>query len=423
VASIIEHTLSTLKGVKPHLTEAFLRSDNAGCYHTAFLLLSLPSIGVRTGIEVARYDFSEPQAGKDICDRRIAAIKSRMRHFINEGNDVRTAADMKAAIESHGGVKGCYAAVCKVQATSQTMEKHTMTGVQSLNNFSYVAGGLRAWRAYNLGPGKFFTQAMLARFGSPQGDTNMVIVLPFGTPSVEVGTFLTARPSSEQPSQSQTEPAVQLDHGEEQDEDDAVHFACPEEGCIKMYQSFSALQKHLDVGKHLIRLERASQFDEIKKKWAETCESLAGSYIQALPSTSAAIEQPDDQSGTPSAEEGWALKKARRAVHFTEKARNYLREVFLLGEDTGKKSNPTDVATRMKSLREDSGKKRFEKREWLTAEQISRYFSRLSALHKSGRLPANQPEAPTDDADDDDVFIQEAVTINTRRKIRRELEL
>ena len=57
-------------------------------------------------------------------------MKSHIRRFVNEGNDVETAASMKAAIESHGGVKGCYASVCKVQTTLQMMHKHTMTGVQ-----------------------------------------------------------------------------------------------------------------------------------------------------------------------------------------------------------------------------------------------------------------------------------------------------
>ena len=32
-----------------------------------------------------------------------------MRRFINEGNDIKSAKDMKVAIESYGGVKGCYA--------------------------------------------------------------------------------------------------------------------------------------------------------------------------------------------------------------------------------------------------------------------------------------------------------------------------
>ena len=63
-----------LKSSYSNLTDALLRSDNAGCYHNAFLILSLPSIGERTGIRILRYDFSDPQAGKDICDRRIVTL-------------------------------------------------------------------------------------------------------------------------------------------------------------------------------------------------------------------------------------------------------------------------------------------------------------------------------------------------------------
>ena len=48
------------------------------------LILSLPSLGERAGIRIVRYDFSEPQAGKDVCDRRIATVKSHMRRYINE---------------------------------------------------------------------------------------------------------------------------------------------------------------------------------------------------------------------------------------------------------------------------------------------------------------------------------------------------
>ena len=126
VASIIEHTLTTLKAANPNIQEAFLRSDNAGCYHCAYLLLSLPSLGERAGIRIVRYDFSEPQAGKDVCDRRIATVKSHMRRYINEGHDIKSASDMKAAIDSYGGVKGCQAAVVKVQESSQTMKKHIL---------------------------------------------------------------------------------------------------------------------------------------------------------------------------------------------------------------------------------------------------------------------------------------------------------
>ncbi|XP_066030522.1 uncharacterized protein [Pocillopora verrucosa] len=57
VASIIEHTLTTLKALKPNLSQVHLRSDNAGCYHCGYLLLSLPSIVDRTGVKITRYNF------------------------------------------------------------------------------------------------------------------------------------------------------------------------------------------------------------------------------------------------------------------------------------------------------------------------------------------------------------------------------
>lgn len=54
----------------------FFKSDNAGCCHNGALLVSLKDIGERVGINLERYDFSETQAGKGKCDRKIASMKS-----------------------------------------------------------------------------------------------------------------------------------------------------------------------------------------------------------------------------------------------------------------------------------------------------------------------------------------------------------
>ena len=78
---------------------------------------------------------------------------------------------MKTAVDSYGGVKGCHAAVVKIQESNQTMKKHTLTGIRALNNFTFESVGLRAWRAYNVGPGKLFTPTQVKRFGLPQGPT------------------------------------------------------------------------------------------------------------------------------------------------------------------------------------------------------------------------------------------------------------
>ena len=431
VASIIEDSLTTIKRQESRLNEAFLRSDNAGCYHCAFLLLSLPSLGQRVGIWIARHDFSEAQAGKDICDRRAAALTNHIRRQINEGNDVKTANDMKAAIDLHGGIESCYAAVCTVDQKSQNMTKHSLSGIQSLNNFLYTeSGAIVAWRAYNVGPRKVFSVPLLARLGTPQGPTNLQVVQELSSPDMLTGVFRAPSVAREQqPETPPMEPTAA-------EEEESVIFGCPEEGCIKVYQSQSSLQRHLDVGKHLLALERESMYDVIKKKWAETCKSIFGSYMEAThPSTSgsASVSLSQSEDTLPTADIGWTLKKTKKSVHFTTKVRQFLCEVFLQGEETGNKATAEDVAARMRSMRTTEGTKVFTKDEWLTFTQISRYFSRLAALNRSGALYRTEEARPTptepvteggeSEDEEEDPYVAEAPIIRTRLQIRRELEL
>ena len=83
---------------------------------------------MRSGIKVVRYDFSDPQASKDICDRKTPPIKAHIKRWVNEKHDVLTAEDMKLAIESHGGLKGCRAAVVEVDVSQDMIKKQPNTG-------------------------------------------------------------------------------------------------------------------------------------------------------------------------------------------------------------------------------------------------------------------------------------------------------
>ena len=109
---------------------------------------------------------------------------------------------------------------------------------------------------------------------------------------------------------------------------------------------------------------------------------------------------------------------------FLEKPKSYLLDMFWMREETGKKATASDVAFRMKSLRDETGQKMFTKINWLTEQQITRYFSRLSALNKSGQLQrtssVSMNEGEEADADD---LAAEAETVRRRQQIRRELEL
>ena len=50
----------------PEVNSIYIRSDNAGCYHCAFSLLSVYHVAREHAIELKRFDFSDPQGEKDL---------------------------------------------------------------------------------------------------------------------------------------------------------------------------------------------------------------------------------------------------------------------------------------------------------------------------------------------------------------------
>jgi len=101
---------SMLCSIVTFLTE---KLDNTGCYLCSHLIHSLPNLRECTGIKIIRYDFSDPQAGKDLCDRRMATVQSYLHRNINEGHDIKSASDILWR------VKGCQASIILLRLKSQ----------------------------------------------------------------------------------------------------------------------------------------------------------------------------------------------------------------------------------------------------------------------------------------------------------------
>ena len=99
-----------------------------------------------------RYDFSEPQFGKDVCDRIISPLKGVIKRYCNEGHDVMTAADMFAALKARP-VKDCTAAVCEVDPAIKQIKVNKILNFSGFHNFSYEKNGLRIWKAFEVGSG------------------------------------------------------------------------------------------------------------------------------------------------------------------------------------------------------------------------------------------------------------------------------
>ena len=53
-----------------------------------------------------------------------------------------------------------------------------------------------------------------------------------------------------------------------EDRNGRVEFDCTIDGCVRGYEPVAGLQKQLDVGSHVFRLHRESQFDHIKRQYA-----------------------------------------------------------------------------------------------------------------------------------------------------------
>ena len=77
---------------------------------------------------------------------------------------------------------------------------------------------------------------------------------------------------------------------------------------------------------------------------------------------------------------GWALKSAEvQRKNLTVAQKNYLTEVFQVGERTGKKAYPTSVSKAMRRVKHSDGSNIVDKCDYLTPLQIAGFFSRLSA--------------------------------------------
>ncbi|PFX25917.1 hypothetical protein AWC38_SpisGene9441 [Stylophora pistillata] len=113
---------------------------------------------------------------------------------------------------------------------------------------------------------------------------------------------------------------------------------------------------------------------------------------------------------------------SRKCSRFAEQVENFLLELFLVGEENGRKVTPPDASRRRRTLcREGTNQRLFDKEERLTAQQIASYFSRLVTLKKTGKLP----QASDINVGDQDVepLEREIRRYNLRERVKHQLTL
>ena len=99
-------------------------------------------------------------------------MKSSIRRYCKERQDVVSAKDMRVAL-SERPVQGTTASVCAINETLKTLEVHKIEGFSSYHNFKFEVEGIRAWRAYGVGLGRFIPYREVIT--EPQGPTDLIV--------------------------------------------------------------------------------------------------------------------------------------------------------------------------------------------------------------------------------------------------------
>ena len=294
-----------------------------------------------------------------------------MRIYVNAGHDIETASQMMTAIESSGGMAGVSVTVSGPQSTAKSAPVK-WEGVSFINNIEYSNDGMQVWRAYGIGCGKFlswnnFRQAS----SSPLPHLNKLADNASSDISFEA---VKARQRPEQATELAS--ATEKDSDEESSEKRSGLFHCPEEGCVKSFQQYSSLQKHLDCDTHKYALEHETLYDKAMVMYAAKLEHGAG----VVPETADGDLIISLEEEGPALPMGWALKSATvTRKNLTAAQKTYLTEVFQEGERTGQKADPANISKAMRRAKHSDGSSIFEKDDFLTPLQIAGFFSRLTA--------------------------------------------
>ena len=303
VIPFVADVVKQLKEVMSTLTCVYYRQDNAACYHCGGTITC--GIVLYDQLSIKCLDFSDPQGGKRPCDRKAATINSHMRIHLNSGNDIETPDQMKNAILSSGGVPSVNVTLCEpMAATNITALK--IPGVSLLNNIKFENDGIRVWRAYDIGPGKFIPRC---KFNLPSSPNVPSITVT----SVHPNSFAAIKQRCKPTSPTETEDEDYQEETSPTNVDDADRiFMCPEEGCTETFLRHSSMQRHLDCGRHKRELERNTLLDKVTLTYAEALEGQTACAPQLETCTMLVSAHNDSNMKM-----GWGLKTSGSKVRST----------------------------------------------------------------------------------------------------------
>ena len=329
-------------------------------------------------MEVKRYDFSEPQHGKDVCDRIICPLKASLRKFCDEGNDITSAVKMKGALSAHP-VKGTLSSVNKVNDSVIHLETKKIKHFSNYHNFKFDGQGITVWKAYAVGKGKRLKSQDI--YKTHQEPTSIEVIQCFEENEGAGRALKVTKPES-------TNVAQDL-------------FECDEAGCNYTFSSFEDLELHMEIGTHNRFVENESVYDTLRREWVKKLTTIDEGAVSS-------VDERQNRGSTHTRvggnllPMGWALSRRSPSERFSQNVRDYLQIIYDLGEKTGEKAEPAQVAQDMRGVQREDGSRRFAREEWLTAAQIKGFFSRVTRQRRKGKSRSDTAQHLTESDSEDE---------------------
>ncbi|CAC5390221.1 unnamed protein product [Mytilus coruscus] len=334
-------------------------------------------INKKSLIKIKRVDFSDPQGGKCICDRKAAHITGHIKRYVNEGNNVVTADDFRKAVATMSNVK---VVVClPPDSKSDSLKCPKMESISCLNNFLYDNNSMTVWRQYDIGKGQRY---------------------PFKDIGINANTCIpaitTLSVSDLKVKQLKQKPLQHVQEGESQQiqpdknptlqvENASNLFSCPEDGCICTFINFGNMLRHLDIGNHTFSEQNVNLKDRVRIMYSELIETKSLQKDHVVP------DEPVIETSH-LLNKGWGPKGKREVKRFSVEQKDFLVQKFNQGEVTGHKYEPEEVGNEMRTAKNKDGKRIFKCCDFLTPTQIASYFSRLALKKRQNANTTFQEE-------------------------------
>ena len=147
------------------------------------------------------------------------------------------------------------------------------------------------------------------------------------------------------------------------DDVDSSSFECPDRKCTDEFNSPEQVDIHLNVFGRRRSTERAKVglYEKSQIDWVQRFHTISLSDTKTSYNVGEGALATSERDLL---EMGWALRKSRSTQRrFSKKASDYLQKKFEIGQQTGRKEDPAQVADDMRKARNATGERTFTRTE------------------------------------------------------------